>query len=280
MFFGTNEWDPLPGSWAEPFPNTFWILLGWLLPLTRLLLYEIDNRCHGFYTIFLGCVLARLLWCAWPSEYVRIRCRGCANVFTFLQAWDVTKGSNTSKYLGGVVERSLMRHTNPVRYAVSVIVQSVSATSTQKITHRDSNRPSQHIDTKERNTTHSRTGSPMSLYRRTISLMKSTLARLWPQPNVFSHRQNISSFGIIGLCLTLFQHVLNSFGLTFASDKALVIVNWPQLSWVLHHLSLMRDGTVICMRPVFWIWSDKVSWVCKRVHISSSMRRDERLQHV
>ena len=71
-------------------------------------------------------------------------------MFIFLQAWDMMKGSNTSKYLGGGVERSLMRHTNPVRYAVSVIAHSVSAISTPEITHWDSNRHTQHIDTKER----------------------------------------------------------------------------------------------------------------------------------
>ena len=139
------------------------------------------------------------LLCNWPSEYGRIRCRGCANVFIFLQTWDMMKGSNTSKYLGGGVKRSLMRHTNPVRYAVSVIVQSASVTSTQEITHWDSNRHTQHIDTKERNTTHSRTGSPMPRFRCTISLMKSTLSRrLWPEPNAFLSNRRRSSSGIVG----------------------------------------------------------------------------------
>ena len=134
----------------------------------------------------------------WSSEYGRIRCRGCANVFIFLQTWDMTKGSNTSKYLGGGVERSLMRHMNPVTYAVSVIAHSVSATSTQEITHWDSNRPTQHIDTKERHTTHSRTGSPMSWHRRTILLMKSTLPRrLLPEPNAFLSNRRRSSSGIV-----------------------------------------------------------------------------------
>ena len=90
------------------------------------------------------------------------------------------------------------------------------------------------------------TGSPMALYRRKISFMKSTFLSRLRWPNAFSNKQNSSSSEIT-VC-TIFQHFLNSFELTFAVVKALAIWNSPTVPWLLHHLCLIRAGTFMLLR--------------------------------
>ena len=99
------------------------------------------------------------------------------------------------------------------------------------------------------------TSSPMALYRRKISFMKSTLSSSLPcGPNAFSNKQNSSSSEIVGW--TILRYFLNSFALTFVIDMALVIWNWQRVPWLLRHLCLMRNGTHIVVWRSFldsWI---------------------------
>ena len=121
---------------------------------------------------------------------------------------------------------------------------------------------------------HTHTGSPMDLYRRKRSFMKSTLpSNLSCTPNAFSNKQKSSSSGI--MVWTICQHFLNAFELTFAIDKALVISNVQSVPWLSHHLCLIHVGTLIVI--AYWLldpWislhtrcSVHVQWYQSMVHV-------------
>ena len=110
-----------------------------------------------------------------------------------------------------------------------------------------------------------RTGSPMALYRREMSLMKLVLpARpfwLRRSPNAFLNNPKSLSSDMVGWVTA--QYCLKFSAVIFDFHRASVRTIWPALAPFFLNLSLMRPGTLmdisnaifevwICLGKMFW----------------------------